>query len=85
MLSELTAPRSAGPHNRTFRLRAALCRHSRFVPFASVKALLLLFTRFYADTRAPNYYRHNINTTTVVPSQEKALDRLRFWNRTKTA
>ncbi|BGP29657.1 hypothetical protein JCM10296v2_001396 [Rhodotorula toruloides] len=37
------------------------------------------------DTRAPNYYRHNINTTTVIPSQEKALDRLRFWNRTKTA
>lgn len=40
---------------------------------------------FPADTRAPNYYRHNINTTTVIPSQEKALDRLRFWNRSKAA
>ncbi|GEM09086.1 mitochondrial inner membrane translocase complex, subunit Tim21 [Rhodotorula toruloides] len=37
------------------------------------------------DARAPNYYRHNINTTTVIPSEEKALDRLRFWNRSKAA
>ncbi|GAA6008225.1 uncharacterized protein JCM10292_004097 [Rhodotorula paludigena] len=35
------------------------------------------------DTRHSNYYRHNISTATVVPSEEKGLDRFRFWNRTK--
>ncbi|GAA6055434.1 hypothetical protein JCM3770_006992 [Rhodotorula araucariae] len=35
------------------------------------------------DTRTPSYYRHNIDTATVTPSQERGLDRFRFWQRTK--
>ncbi|GAA6033420.1 hypothetical protein JCM8097_006742 [Rhodosporidiobolus ruineniae] len=39
------------------------------------------------DTHHPSYYRHNINTTTVIPPEEgegQGLNRLRFWARTKT-
>ncbi|GAA5911214.1 hypothetical protein JCM8208_005763 [Rhodotorula glutinis] len=35
------------------------------------------------DTRTPSHYRHDIDTATVIPSQEKGLDRFRFWQRTK--
>ena len=37
----------------------------------------------HTDTRSPNHYRHDIDTATVIPSQEKGLDRFRFWQRTK--